>query len=146
MKLAYKDIKVLVLEDSSSAMLDITTKLKKICIPMNILQAFNFEDAVSIVNQTPIDIAIVDLSMPGDKNGMDFIIDFMKSNKNTRKVPIIVVTSSGSDTLLKNALEGIVKKYLVKPVVPNQLQTCIEEVLAKSKNQKNENSQSIHHF
>ena len=143
---AYTDIKVVLLEDSSSAMLDITTKLKKISLPINILQAFNYKEAVDIVNQSDIDLAIVDLSMPGDKNGMDFIVDFMKTDEVTKQIPIIVVTSSGSNTLLRRALDGIVRHYLVKPVSINQLKSSIEDALTDSKNQRNENSHSIHHI
>ena len=56
---------------------DLVEKLKTFFKKENIFRAYNFTEAVNYMESEKINILFTDISMPS-KNGMDFIIDFIK--------------------------------------------------------------------
>lgn len=117
----------LVLEDSASAMIDLTIKIKKVKPNAVIREASNVEEAKSLIENGDINIAFVDLSMP-DKNGMDFIIDYLKKSNKTAGIPVIVVTGVDQTSILKIAVSELVHDYLQKPVDVKKLQEAIDSL------------------
>ncbi len=118
--------KILVLDDSQTALFDIKNKLQDIDFEGEILCVSNFFDAKRILESNPIDIAIIDLQMP-EKNGADLIVH-MKGVNEMKSIPIIVLTGSGDNSLLKTSLEPMVNYYLNKPVSQEHLKELIQEL------------------
>ncbi len=118
--------KILVLDDSQTALFDINNKLQEINLDAEVFCVSNYDDAKKILESNPIDLAIVDLQMP-EKNGADLIVH-MKGEKKMNSIPIIVLTGSGEDSLLKTSLEPMVNHYLSKPVSQEHLEELLQEL------------------
>lgn len=119
---------VLIFDDSPSAVLDAQLKVNSVIPSAQIHRALNYDTAADILKNHNIDLALIDLSMP-EKNGMDFISDFIQPHPEFSKTPIIVVTAVKSASILSAALDGAVSSYLVKPVSPLELQSSIRKAL-----------------
>jgi len=115
------DLKILVLEDSPSAMFDIVSKLSRFVHQDSIIKAFDYEEAIDAMNSNYVSLIFSDLSMP-KKNGMDFIVDFLSSKSEFKSIPVVVTTSVSTESFLKKALDGKVYRYLEKPIHPQFLQ------------------------
>ena len=117
---------ILILDDSAAARLDITMALKDFDPSVNILEAANVEEAVTLIRDHAIDVAFVDLCMPDRINGADFIVDCLKANKDTREIPVIVVSRVSERSVIKRAIEGLAYKFISKPVDPSELKTILK--------------------
>ncbi len=118
--------KILVLDDSQTALFDLNNKLQEIDAEAKIFCVSNYDDAKNILESNSIDIAIVDLQMP-EKNGADLIV-YMKGVTEMKGIPIIVLTGSGDNSLLKTSLEPMVNHYLNKPVSQEHLKELLQEL------------------
>lgn len=126
-------LNVMVLEDSLSAMLDLTHKLSKRLNEEGIHRASNYDEAYAIVNSINIDIALVDLSMPA-RNGMDFLIQ-LKDDPDTRDIPVIITTAVNPNSMLVNATKDLANGLLFKPVDEKALFRLMKTAIQPSQNQ-----------
>ena len=60
-----------------------------------------------------------------EKNGADLIV-YMESRDDLKKIPIIIITATGEDSLLKTSLENKVSQYIHKPVLVEDLVKIID--------------------
>ena len=118
-KFDLDDFQILILEDSPSAMMDLVSKIPKTFSQSNVHKTRNYAEAMKVIKTVDIHVALLDLSMP-DRNGMDLIMD-LKADEKTRNLPIIVITSVDTNSVLLKALEGLILGYLIKPVDPQEL-------------------------
>lgn len=124
----YQDkLTVLILEDSPMAMMNLFYMLEKYVRKENIFRAYSYEDAVNFMQTKPVNLIFSDLSMPS-KNGMDFIIDFLKPDERFADIPIIVLTGVSTNSLLKSTIKPIVHRYLEKPANISEVQEAIESL------------------
>ena len=87
--------------------------------------ASNAEDALELLRGHSYDILLLDEQMPG-RRGLDVhheVRDIAPS------LPVVMVTKSEDDTVLREALGAQVRDYLVKPVSPRQVLTAITRIL-----------------
>lgn len=103
---------ILVVEDELSLQKAIKIKLK-----LNnfiVLTARSVEEALEIIKQEKIIHFIwLDHYLIGEKNGLDFVAQ-LKLNKNTKKIPIFVVSNTVSHDKIGSYLSLGVKKYFTK--------------------------------
>ncbi len=124
-----EDFEVLILEDSPSAMMDLTSKLPDFIDHNKVLKTTNYHQAMNAVRFRNVDVALVDLSMPKE-NGMDFIVD-LNAHPATKDIPIIVISGVEQNSLLLKALDGLVVACLRKPVDRDQLRATLEQIFQK---------------
>ena len=107
--------KILVVDDSST--------VRKLII--NILKAEDYEtveavdgvDALEKLAQNDIDLIIADLNMPR-MNGLELIRTIRKDPLYT-DIPIVMLTTEGSEDDKKRGFEAGANVYLVKPAPPS---------------------------
>lgn len=121
-------MKVLIFDDSPSAVLDIQLKVQSIFPNVEISRALTYEGAVDVIESKPIDIALVDLIMNG-KNGVDFISEYLANHPIHSDLPVVIISAVGQNSLLRSALEGVVVEYLEKPVSTLRLKDVIDKGL-----------------
>jgi signal transduction histidine kinase/DNA-binding LacI/PurR family transcriptional regulator/CheY-like chemotaxis protein len=86
---------ILVVDDDASTV-DLHTRLVRTQFPnARILQAFNGRTALDIIRQEPPTLVLLDLLMP-EMDGFTVLAE-MRENKNSRDVPVIVITSQSLD-------------------------------------------------
>ncbi len=91
---SFDEIRTLILEDSPMAMLNLYALLELHIDKKNIYRAYNYEEAVDVMSNTNINLIFSDLSMPS-KNGMDFIVNYLKENVNSLTIYMLVISPKG---------------------------------------------------
>lgn len=116
-------LNVLVVDDSAVMRAMIIKTLRLSGVPLSeIYQAPNGKEALGVVEAHWIDLALVDLNMPV-MSGEEFI-DKLKENPGTENLPVIVVSTEGSQTrIAKLQKQGVA--FVHKPFTPEDLRTAI---------------------
>ncbi len=90
-------------------------------------RAENAKQAEKTLKSTPVDLCILDISMPG-QNGLDFL---KKIRPAFPDLPVIVQSSIDSLEVAGSCLEQGVEDYLIKPVRPERLIISVQNVLER---------------
>jgi CheY-like chemotaxis protein len=73
-------------------------------------------------------LIMCDMIMPG-MNGMQ-VLDTLKTDESTKKIPVVMLTNMAADEDVKAALDKGAVKYIVKSNMdPQQLMDAVREVL-----------------
>ena len=80
-------------------------------------------EAIEVLNETPIDLVFLDENMPG-MSGLD-TLPVIKSNH--PQIPIVMITKSEEEHIMDEALGSKISDYLIKPVKPNQILLTIKK-------------------
>ena len=78
----------------------------------------NGTEAVEILKTESFDFIVLDVFLP-HKSGLD-VAKFIRNDLKS-KVPIIVLSRSGLDNIIKQAMEIGVNEYITKPIEPDFL-------------------------
>ena len=82
----------------------------------NILKAYNGEEALSIIKNNTIHLAILDIMMP-KKDGIETLNEIRK----TKKIPVIMLSAKSEDEDKINGLNLGADDYVTKPFNPLEL-------------------------
>ena len=83
------------------------------------------EQALSIVEKRPVDVALVDLQLPG-MSGLDFLRTL---RDRYRDVEVIIITAYGSIDTAVDAMKEGAYDYLTKPFSPDQVRHRLNRIL-----------------
>lgn len=92
----------------------------------------------SRARQTPPDLAIFDLMLPG-LSGQQLIRDF-QADPELRRIPIIVVTGQGGDRPLDSLIKDGAVEVFTKPFSPSLLMSRIASIIAGKPQDKDEHT------
>lgn len=92
-----------------------------------VVQAHGTEDAIRKVGRYPVDIVLTDLAMPG-LSGVH-LIEHLRQNPDTMKLPIVAVTAFTWDHLGRSAADYGVDGFVNKPVDRATLLQAVERAL-----------------
>jgi len=82
--------------------------------------------AWNILNNTIIDLILLDIEMP-ELSGLDFM-NYLRAKPVLKHIPVIFVTSLGTQDIIKKAMISGAKGFVVKPVGSNVLLEKIHSV------------------
>jgi len=122
--------KILIVEDSPTMRSMITTTLAEFDDYETVEAGSGFE-AMRELPRIKFDLIITDINMP-NINGLE-LVSFVKSHENYRNIPIIIVSTEGSEKDRKKGITLGANEYLVKPFVPEELQSIVKRVLKERK-------------
>jgi two-component system chemotaxis response regulator CheY len=91
------------------------------------LNAANGAEALALLNHQPVDIVLTDINMP-EMNGEDFVRQ-MGEREEFRSIPVVVVSTDGTQNRIRRLLDLGAKGYVVKPFSPEALRAELERVL-----------------
>jgi two-component system, chemotaxis family, chemotaxis protein CheY len=91
------------------------------------LNASNGAEALALLNEQPVDIVLTDINMP-EMNGEDFVRQ-MAEREELRSIPVVVVSTDGTQNRIRRLLDLGAKGYVVKPFSPEALRAELERVL-----------------
>ena len=91
-----------------------------------VLTADGIEALEKVVEEKP-DLILLDVRMP-KITGYD-VCRRLKSNPQTRHIPVVFVSAKGLTDEIKHGLDAGAVKYLVKPIAPDDLIKNVTEVL-----------------
>jgi len=120
----FKPVDILIVEDNPNDAELVIRALKKQNLGNRLFVAKDGEEALDFIfgrgkfsgrdQNTPLKVIFLDLKLP-KVNGLEVLRE-IKSDKKTRMLPVVVVTSSKEDPDIKAAYELGANSYIVKPV------------------------------
>ena len=108
----------------------LTTALEDLDIPVKVTEAESGFDALRQLPRESYDLIVTDINMP-DINGLE-LVSFVRSNAAYRAIPLIIVSTEGSERDRDKGVGLGADAYLVKPFEPDELKTVVRELLTRS--------------
>ena len=96
----------------------------------DVVQTPDGEEALLLAQETPPDIVLLDIGLPGmpGKDGFD-ILGYIRRKEAWSKVPVVMVTAEVSDDQVMRGLRAGADGYMFKPFKWEALYSCIKEVV-----------------
>ena len=126
-------MRTLIVDDSSLMRKMIERALRLAGLNMDeVLQAGNGEEALQVLrkettNGLKLNLIISDINMPV-MDGLAFLEQRKKENL-AQGVPVIMVTTEGSEAYVLRAIAAGAMGYICKPFVPDQIRAKIQHLL-----------------
>jgi PAS domain S-box-containing protein len=108
---------VLIVEDDTINQMTIIRFIEKY---YNVIIANSSEGTMEILDNNKVDLILMDISISGNKNGLDLTKD-LKSSREYSQIPVIAITAHAFETDKQNALSSGCDNYLAKPFSRNEL-------------------------
>ncbi len=122
-------IRVLIVDDSSVMRKIVERSLRQAGIDLSqVLEAGNGAEALGALQSGPVDIILCDINMPV-MDGLEFIKQ-LPGVDNAKGVPVIMITTEGSEAHVVQALSAGARGYIRKPFTPEQVKTQVIPALA----------------
>jgi two-component system, chemotaxis family, chemotaxis protein CheY len=94
------------------------------------LEAENGKEALMVLDSHWVDLILTDLNMPV-MNGWE-LVHRLKDNPTYTEIPVVLITTEGSETRLRELFELGIKDYIQKPFHPETLRDVLTRILEKS--------------
>jgi two-component system chemotaxis response regulator CheY len=116
---------ILIVDDAASIRATVSIALKG--AGYDVIEACDGNDALSKLGGTRVNLIISDVNMPG----MDGItlLKKLKEGAATRFVPVIMLTTEGSDDKKAQGKEAGAKAWIVKPFDPVKLLDAVSKLI-----------------
>src|SRR5687767_13608419 len=82
-------------------------------------------DAIDYVKENPVDVVLIDESMPGI-TGLETLAKIKEVNQS---LPIVLITKNETENLMDDAIGSQISDYLIKPVNPNQVWLSLKKII-----------------
>ncbi len=128
--------KVLVVDDEKAIVQMLSMNLKS--FGYNVIAAYDGYEALDILNYEKVDVILLDIMMP-DMDGIE-VCNRIKSNPETRVIPIIMVSAK---TQIEDKVLGLnngADDYLIKPFDIQELKSRIDAAIRQVETIKNQQS------
>jgi len=96
----------------------------------DVLKAENGKEGLEMIKQAP-DLVVLDIMMP-EMDGYE-VCEKLKSDDNTKHIPIIMLTAKHSMEDLKKAVKVDVDEYITKPFEPDLLKKRVDIYLGEER-------------
>ena len=121
---------ILIVEDSPTMRSLVVSALEQLGAPVRITEAASGFEALRELPRDAYDLIVTDINMP-DINGLE-LVSFVKSNAAYRSIPLLIISTEGSERDRLKGLELGADAYLVKPFEPEALLRAARDLLAKA--------------
>ncbi len=126
--------RILIVEDSPTMRTLLASALEELEGSVKIVEAESGFEALRLLPRERWDLIVTDVNMP-DINGLE-LVSFAKGNAAYAHVPLIIVSTEGSERDREKGLGLGADAYLVKPFVSSQLCEIASQLLARSRPRK----------
>ena len=123
------NIRALIIDDSSVMRKIVERSLRQAGIDLKqVLEAGNGAEALGVLRaESPVDLILCDINMPV-MDGLEFIKQ-LPTVENAKNVPVIMITTEGSESHVVQALSSGARGYIRKPFTPEQLKERVIPIL-----------------
>ncbi len=97
----------------------------------NVLFAKNGQEALDLLKENWFDVILSDINMPV-MNGVE-MIKIISEDDIMREIPIIVISTEGSTTRIKELKDLGIRGYIRKPFTPEMIKDVITKVVIEDK-------------
>jgi two-component system, chemotaxis family, chemotaxis protein CheY len=122
-------VRALIVDDSSVMRKLVERGLKQAGIKLDdVLEAGNGAEALAILQGSKVDIVLCDINMPV-MDGLEFVKQ-LASVENAKGVPVVMITTEGSESHVVQALTSGARGYIRKPFSAAQIRERILPLLS----------------
>src|SRR5438046_1897526 len=82
-------------------------------------------DAIDYVKENPVDVVLIDETMPGI-TGLETLA---KIKEVSSSLPVVLITKNETENLMDEAIGSQISDYLIKPVNPNQVWLSLKKII-----------------
>ncbi len=119
---------VLVVDDSSSIRAIIKKIIKVSGFDVaGFLDASDGQEALAVMEANRVDLVLTDINMP-NMNGLE-LITRIKENDHLASIPVVVVSTEGSEKKMAEAVSLGAVGYVKKPFVPEEIKQTLNKIL-----------------
>lgn len=94
-------------------------------------EAGNGKEALEVLNKQWIDLVLSDINMP-EMDGLTFVKK-MRGHEIYKNIPVVMITTEGSQACIDEAMSLGVKGYIQKPFMPEVIKEKLEEIMEKTR-------------
>jgi two-component system chemotaxis response regulator CheY len=123
--------RILIVEDSSTMRALLVSALEELDGPVKVIEAESGFEALRMLPRERFDLIVTDINMP-DINGLE-LVSFVKGNEAYRSIPLVIVSTEGSERDRDKGLGLGADAYLVKPFEPDALRQMARDLLGSAK-------------
>jgi two-component system chemotaxis response regulator CheY len=106
----------------------LASSLEDLEVPVKIVEAESGFEALRFLPRDEFDLVVTDINMP-DINGLE-LVSFIRSNEKYAGIPLVIVSTEGSERDRDKGLGLGADAYLVKPFDPETLRQVVIDLLA----------------
>jgi two-component system chemotaxis response regulator CheY len=122
-------VRVLIVDDSSVMRKIVERSLRQAGIDLTqVFEAGNGTEALTVLQENQVELILCDINMPV-MDGLEFIKQ-LPGVANAKGVPVIMITTEGSEAHVVQALSCGARGYIRKPFTPEQVKMQVIPVLA----------------
>ena len=122
--------RILIVEDSATMRALLVSALDEMPTPVKITETESGFEALRILPRERFDLILTDINM-ADINGLE-LVSFVKSNETYRSIPLVIVSTEGSDRDRDKGLSLGADAYLAKPFDPEELRQIAQDLLSRA--------------
>ena len=104
--------------------------LEDLDVPVKIVEAENGFEALRCLPRDSFDLVVTDINMP-DINGLE-LVSFMQNNERYASIPLVIVSTEGSERDREKGMALGAAAYLVKPFDPDSFRQVVGDLLDKA--------------
>lgn len=111
---------VLIVDDSAAIRKILQRVLRQADVPLGLVhEAGDGAEALLVLKKAKVDLILSDINMP-NMDGLEMLAK-LKSDENLKHVPVIMVSTEGSQTKVLEAVQLGAAGYVRKPFTPDQI-------------------------
>jgi two-component system chemotaxis response regulator CheY len=123
------NVRALIVDDSSVMRKIVERSLREAGIGLTtVFGAGNGAEALSVLGENQVDLILCDINMPV-MDGLEFVKQ-LPSVPNAKGVPVVMITTEGSEAHVVQALSAGARGYIRKPFTPDQVTEHVIPLLA----------------
>lgn len=121
-------INALIVDDSSVMRKIVERSLRQAGLDLSsVIEAGNGAEALGLLDNHEVDLILSDINMPV-MDGLEFVRQVQTVDK-LRHIPVVMITTEGSESNVVQALSLGAKGYIRKPFTPDQVKEHVLPVL-----------------
>ena len=123
-----KKLKILIVDDSSVMRKIVERSLRQAGLDLSeVLEASNGAEALAAMQKGAVDMILSDINMPV-MDGLEFLKG-LAALETAKDVPVVMITTEGSEARVVEALSAGAKGYLRKPFTADQIKERVMPLL-----------------
>lgn len=121
-------ISALIVDDSSVMRKIVERSLRQAGINLTqVFEAGNGAEALGVLGENRVDLILCDINMPL-MDGLEFVKQ-LSGVANAKDVPVVMLTTEGSESFVVQALSLGARGYIRKPFTPEQVKESVIPIL-----------------
>jgi two-component system chemotaxis response regulator CheY len=93
-------------------------------------EAADGKEAMKVLKNEWVDLVLTDINMP-NMDGME-LITVMKKDQLLRLIPVVMVTTEGSEKRVQESMKLGAKGYIKKPFLPEDIKNTLTKIMGEA--------------